>query len=317
MTDPRGSAVAERADPLLGVVVTVVDGGEAVARLLTALTTQRDPPPMDIVVPFDASIDEVAALAPRFPSVTFLPLGALATEAPLATASGQHELYDRRRSAALAATRGDLVAIVEDRGIPRPDWARVAVRLHRQPHAVIGGAIEPAPSRLVDWALHVCDFSRYALPFPARPVEWVSDVNVVYKRGALERTRPLWRERFHEPLVHWQLRTEGETLWLSPELVVDHHRIPRPLGRLVRERFGWGRLFGAIRTRAVGPGRRVLLTLAAPLVPVLLLARHARVRFRRGEGARFLAAIPILLLFLVAWTAGEATGQATGRTARR
>jgi hypothetical protein len=160
----------------------------------------------------------------------------------------------------------------------------------------------------------VCDYSRYSLPFAAGPVDWVSDVNVIYKRRALELTRSLWHERFHEPLVHWELQRRGEELRLDPSLVVDHHRAPAPLGRIVRERFAWGRLFGAIRARDLGLGRRVVLALASPLVPLVVLRRHARVQRRRGESGRLLRALPVLLLLLAAWSAGEAWGQLTGRS---
>lgn len=318
MTDPvTGSRSDTGHDPLLSVVVTIVDGPAALRRFLAALTRQIDPPPLEILVPFDASAAEVHALAGEFPTVTWLALGHLDTAAPITTAAGQHELYDRRRSAALAVARGDLVAILEDRGVPRPDWARTVVRLHREPWAVIGGAIEPAPCGLVEWALHVCDFSRYALPFASRSVDWVSDVNVTYKRHALERTRHLWQDRFHEPVVHWALQREGAALRLDPALVVDHYRTSRRFAVLVRERFDWGRLFGAIRAGAGGPLQRAGRVVATPLVPVVVLARHARVRIRRGETWRFVAALPVLLVLLAAWAAGEAWGLCTGRAAPR
>lgn len=301
-------------DPLLSVVVTIVEGGDALPRLLDALAAQRDPPPMEVLVPYDESVAEVRHLEPQYPGVRFLALGAVPTARPTHTAAGQHELYDRRRSAALRAARGELVAIVEDRGLPRADWARTAVILHQAPCAVIGGAIEPAPARLVDWALHVTDYSRYSLPFASRTVDWVSDVNVVYKRRALEATRELWTERFHEPAVHWALQRDGEELRLDPALVVVHRRTPAPLGRLLGERWHWGRLFGAIRGRGLSPAKRFLLAAAAPVIPFLLLVRHARVQWRRGDGGRFLLALPVLLLFLAVWTAGEAWGTLTTRT---
>lgn len=300
-------------DPLLSIVVTVVDGLPALGDFLAALRDQDDPPPLEVLVPYDDSVAEVAQLAPSFPAVTFLAIGPIPTTRPLASAAGQHELYDRRRAAGLARARGSLVAILEDRGVPRADWARTAVRLHAIPAMVIGGAIEPSAGRLLEWALHVCDFSRYSLPFPQREAEWVSDVNVVYKRIALESTRELWRERFAEARVHWELARRGETLLLSPELVVDHRRVPRRLGTLLRERRDWGRLFGATRAAEVPTGRRLLLCLAAPLVPPLLLWRHAKVWRRRGEGARFLRALPVLVMLLTAWTVGETIGQLTGR----
>lgn len=299
--------------PALSVVVTVVQGGDAVPRFLTALLNQDTAPSMEILVPVDASIREVLALQGRFPTVRFLDLGTLHTARAITTSGGQHELYDRRRAAALLAATGELVAILEDRGIPRADWARTAVELHRQPWAVIGGAIEPAPSGLMEWALYICDFSRYALPFEGGPAAWVSDVNVTYKRAALETTKSLWADRFHEPAVHWELQRRGEALRLQPEMVVDHERSRRPLGVLIIERFHWGRLFGYIRGQKVGRARGLLLVAGAPLVPLIVLMRHARVHVRRGDGWRFVQAAPAVLTFLVAWAVGEAFGTLTGK----
>lgn len=300
------------AAPLLSVVVTVVEGGAALPRFLRALLSQRDAPPLEILVPIDDSVSELLALQPDFPAVRFLDLGPLVTSGPRESARVQHELYDRRRTAALRAATGSIVAILEDRGIPRPDWARTVVRLHHQPWAVIGGAIEPASSsRLADWALHVCDFSRYSLPLTAGPSPWVSDVNVTYKRRALEATRSTWADRFHEPVVHWELLRQGEVLYLSPELIVDHYRAPRPLAQLVVERFQWGRLFGYIRARHSSRAQRAGQVLVSPLVPFLLLSRHARVQFRRGDARRLVKAVPLLLGFLAAWAAGEAVGAFT------
>lgn len=304
----------EGADPTLSVVVTIVDGGASLERLLGALLNQDDSPSLEVLVPHDATVGNLTPIQARFPTVTWLDLGPLSTERPASTATGQHELYDRRRAAGLAAARGELVAIVEDRGAPRADWARTAVRLHREhAAAVIGGAIEPVRSSLLNWAFWVCDFSRYGLPFPAGRARWVSDVNVTYKRAALESTRHLWRDRYQEPVVHWALESGGEVLYLTPELVVLHQLPPQRLLPLLPQRFDWGRLFGSIRARHATPIKRLVLTLMSPLVPFVVLARHGRIQFRRGEGLRFLRAIPLLLLMLTAWTAGETWGTVTGK----
>ena len=301
-------------DPLLSVVVTIVDGGAGLERLLDALDGQVESPPLELLIPYDATVGDVSALRRRYPGARWMDLGQLATARPAGTAAGQHELYDRRRAAGLAAATGSLVAILEDRGAPRGDWARTAVRLHRaHDAAVIGGAIEPVRSTLLNWAFWVCDFSRYGLPFAGGPARWVSDVNVTYKRAALEATRDLWRDRYQEPVVHWALESRGETLFLSPELVVLHLLPSQRLAELLPQRFDWGRLFGAIRGRTAGPAARLALVLRSPLVPLVLLARHGRVQFRRGEGRQYCRAVPILLLLLVAWTLGETWGTITGR----
>jgi hypothetical protein len=191
--------------PALSVIVTIVDGGDVLRRFLLALTRQGNPPPMQILVPYDASISETAEFRKEFPQLTFIDMGAVETVRSIRTAAGQHELYDRRRAAGLAVASGELIAILEDRAPPRASWASNVVRLHEQPYGVIGGAIECAPGDLLNWAIYACDFSRYALPFESGPRRWISDVNVSYKRRVIDETRAIWRERFNEALVHWAL----------------------------------------------------------------------------------------------------------------
>ncbi len=304
----------EEGAALLSVIVTIVDGGDVLRRFLEAITRQADAPPLEILVPWDASIPETAAMAEAFPTATFLDLGHIPTERPLRSAAGQHELYDRRRARGLAAARGDLIAILEDRGVPRPDWARNVARLHAQePFAVIGGAIEPAPSGPLNWAFYVCDFGRYGLPFESGPARWVSDVNVSYKRPALEATRALWEERFREPIVHWALLERGETLYLSADIVEENGRPPTTLGALLPERFDWGRLFGHIRAVRSGLLARLARALFGPLTVLVLLARHARTQRGKGRLGRYLRVLPLVSLLTIAWMAGEAWGLVTKR----
>lgn len=299
--------------PLLSVVVTIVDGGPVLRRFLNALTAQENPPALELIVPYDASVAaEVEAMAGDFPGVSFLNLGLITPEKPITSAAGQHELYDRRRANGLGAAKGDIIAILEDRGAPRPNWAATVVRLHGElPHAVIGGAIEPEPDSIVNWAFYVCDFGRYGLPFQSGPTDWVSDVNVTYKRPALEATRHLWKDRFREPIVHWHLLDKGEILYLSSDLVVDHKCPPMPLGKLLPQRFDWGRLFGHIRAMHMSTGKRFLMSLVGPLIPLRLVVRHGMTQASKGHGGRYILAIPAVLLLTICWTAGEVWGYVT------
>jgi hypothetical protein len=302
-------------DGLLSVVVTVVDGGAALRRCLTALTSQADAPAMELLVPYDSTITLVAQLAAEFPAVRFVDAGPPAGQPPFSSARGQHALIDRRRAVGLAAATGDLVGVVEDRGVPRPDWAAAAVRLHRAlPNLVIGGAVENGRDHWLNWAVYWCDFGRYQLPFDRGPRHYLTDVNVVYKRQALEQTRDIWREKYHEPLVHWALESAGETLLLTPELVVDQLRDGLTVTGLLKERLAWGRLFGSLRVRESSRVRRIALTAISPLLPALLFWRLIREQVRKGApSGRLLRVGPATLALLTAWAAGEALGYATGK----
>jgi hypothetical protein len=312
MTAPASASTA--GSPLLSVVVTIVDGGDVLRRCLNALGRQQDPPALEILVPYDASIAETAKLQSEYPHVTFVDMGVIRPRRPLHTAAGQHDLYDRRRAAGLAAARGDIVAIVEDRGAPRPQWARAVVRAHDQPRGAVGGAVQPVPDAgTLNWAFYVCDFGRYGLPFESGPVSWVTDINVSYRRAIVDATRELWKDGFREPIVHWAILERGESLYLSSDIVVEHGRPPIALGPLLRERFGWGRLFGEIRAEHVSPGKRAMYALVGPLLPFLLLVRHGRTQHRQGNLGRYVRTMPATALLLAAWVAGETWGVITKR----
>nr|WP_245220691.1 glycosyltransferase [Ruegeria sp. HKCCSP335] len=301
--------------PTLSIVVTIVDGGSYLRDFLLSVAAFEDPPPLDIIVPYDASVSDAADYAAEFPDVNFLDLGIITPARPITSEAGQHELFDRRRAAGLAAATGDVIAILEDRGHPHPDWARTVMRLHAETGKnVIGGAIDcKEPVSLLNWAFYVTDFGRYGLPFDSGPAEWVSDVNVTYNRKALEATRHLWKERFREPVVHWFLIEQGEELLLSNELVVDHVRPPATLGRLLPERFHWGRLFGHIRAMHMSGPKRLVYILSSPLIPPVLWVRHGLTQAGKGRLLRYLAALPYIIILTIAWTCGEVWGYITRR----
>lgn len=294
----------------LSVVVTVVDGGDALARCLRGLELQRDVPPLEVIVPWDRFAKGVEELEGSHPSAHFLALGSPATRRPALGAAGQHELFDIRRSAGLAAATGDLVAIVEDRGVPRPDWARQMIDLHTASagasFAAVGGAIANGRQSALAWAVYFCDYDRYQPPFAAGAVSWLSDTNVCYTRQALEATRTLWCERYHETTVHWALERTGATLWLSPAPVCDQLRDGLRLSDLLRERFAWGLLYGWTRARESSRVERAGLAVMTPLLPGLLwLRKLAAQRAGRPTLARFLRLAPLTWLLLAAWSAGE------------
>lgn len=308
---------------MLTVVVTVVDGGDALRRCLTGLLAQADAPHMEVLVPIDSTTAAESAVVAGMANsgghvVRCVELGQLLTSNPPSSTAGQHELIDRRRAAGLAAAHGEVVAIVEDRAVPKPDWAATAVRLHRQlPHLVIGGAVENGRQGLLESAVYFCDFGRYQRPFDPGPRHYVSDVNVVYKRRALELTRDIWRTRYHEPLVHWALERAGETLFLSPELVVEEHRDHLTSMGLLVERFAWGRLFGSLRVRDASAVRRLALAARSPLIPMVLFGRFLRDRVTKGARVgSILRVAPAVGLLVASWAAGEAAGYLTARSGR-
>ena len=310
--------MAEPSAPVLSVVVAPTAArGTFLAGALEALAAQRDAPVFETIVPVDESIAH-AALAARFPHVRFVPVAGTAGLSCSRDPGIAHEATDLRRAAGLAAARGEVVALTDEHARPRADWcARIAALHATAPHAAIGGAIENERDRALNWALFFYDAGRYQNPLAEGLAVFVSDLNVAYKRAALERVR-VWQPRYHETGLHDALRAAGETLWLARELVVGVDRGAMPLVDALRERFGWARLYAGRRAHEVAPHVRALLCAGAPALALLLLARQAQLALARGRHrAAFLRALPLLALLDLTASAGELVGYLTGRATPR
>ena len=294
------------------VVVTIVDGGEQLRRCLLALAPQAGNPAVEVLIPCDDTVGNLGTLQGEFPGFRFLPLGRLSTVRSTGSPAGQHELIDQRRAAALAAATGDVVAMLEDRGVPRRDWVGALLDLHtRLPHPAIGGAIEWAGQGVLSWAVYACDFGRSRSAQPEGPREFLSSCNLSYKRPAIEAAGSLWRERYHETQVHDALRRAGGVLWFAPGAVVEQARSGLRLVPLLAERFAWGRRYAVTRADRASRPERLLRTLTALLLPALLYLRIL-LRHAPETPARVLRATPALLLLLSAWSLGEGAGYFTG-----
>lgn len=296
--------------PVLSVILTIVEGEPALSRCLQALVEQQDAPPFEVLVPYDDTVKELAELAVRFPQFIFMPLGALISTATPKDAFEEHELFDRRRAEGMKAARGRFIAILEDRGAPKPDWARAMIEEHtRREAAAIGGGMENAASTSMGRALFACDCGRYQPPFEEGEVEYASDLNICYTREALDSVRHLWSERYQETRVNWALRDSGKRLLLSSRPLIVHKRGPQKLSRVLGERMHWGRVFAIQRGERWSPSRSLLAAAGTVVLPAILLLRHTRAMRAKGwSNAELMSALPSFLMILPAWALGEALG---------
>ncbi len=295
---------------MLSVILTVVEGEPALSRCLDALAAQADAPPFEVLVPYDDTVAQVAALAQRYPQFRFMNLGALISTPKPKDAFEEHELFDRRRAEGMKAAKGRLIAILEDRGAPQPDWVKAMVEAHAAtPAAAIGGGMLNAATSPIGRALFACDCGRYQPPFQEGEVEYASDLNICYTREALDSVRDLWSERYQETRVNWTLRDKGQRLLLSSRPMIVHKRGAAPLSRILGERMHWGRVFAIQRGERWTPARSLIAAAATVILPFMLLLRHAKAMRAKGAGLGYIAgAIPAFMVILPAWSLGEALG---------
>jgi hypothetical protein len=300
----------------LSIVLIKSGNLDTMRRSLERLEPQVQGRPYEILAPVDQFFGDYRDLARRFPQVRFLPLENTPTRSTPGSFLHRHDLFEFRVACGLSASQGEVVGLLQDTFLPDPDWCRKTLEAHRLPHAVIGGGVEHGGKGVLGWAVYFLEFSRYMAPIQEGPVEYISDVNVSYKRRAVDLLRPLFRPRYNEAVAHWSLRNRGEVIWQYPAMVVRQDRGKLTVRQLVGERLSWGSVFGAARHHEVSPGKRALYILGSPLIPALRIARIARKVFGSGRNiGPFLVCLPTLAFMAVLWTVGELAGTITGRPA--
>jgi hypothetical protein len=269
---------------------------------------------MEIIVPVFTTLDDITRLAWNRPPVRAIAMETLPPGADPSDSRLDHLLYDRKRAAGIAAARGEIIALTEDQMIPDPGWCAALAKAHCAPYGAIGGAVGNAGKGNLHLALFLCDFGKYERPFLPGPATSLTDQNVSYKRGPIERIRHVWEDSYDETAVHKALESSGETLWLNPDLLVRQDRGQLSLREQLRERFDWGRVFGGRRAQSVPGLHRALLLIMSPLIPALIVWRRTITAYRKGlSPMRILRVIPALSVLALFWTLGEAEGYLTGR----
>ncbi len=293
----------------LTILITVVSGKKALSNCLKALYFQVDFDDTEIIVPFDKWSESVGELKREFPEVNFHYIEDLGLAASDKITSHQHRLYDRRRSVGLNLSSGKIIAMTEDHAIPAKDWCQQILKLHEQPFGVIGGAVENRIDNPLNWAWYYCDFGRYGKPLADIEPEYVSDINVAYKRDAIMSVRNLWQETYSETTVHWAMRSQGEKFLLDERMVVYQKRPKIKLSKAFRERIDWGRIFAETRAKKMAFSKRLIYSAGATLLPPLLLFRLFKHMKRQKRTFQQIAkTLPVALILLTGWSLGEMFG---------
>ena len=279
----------------LSVVVPTVNGLGDLIGCIAALEAQKDVPLEILVV--DRLGDQVRAdVARRFPDAKIIPVPRDTT-------------IPRMRELAFAAATGDAVAVIEDHVIVPPGWARALLDARRETGAVVGGSIDNAArSSVVDWAAFLCEYSHCITPLPAGPTTALPGNNVIYDRALLERYRDTIAAGKWENHLHDAMHRDGVPMVLRPEIGVGHKK-HYTVGEYLSQRFLYARSYAGERVKGMPLAKRLSYGAAAFALPPLLMYRTVtRVLAKRRYRMQLLLSIPLLVLFIASWTAGEIVG---------
>jgi hypothetical protein len=283
--------------PGLSVVIASVNGFPYLERCLDSL--ERRAPDAEVIVADWTDSDTRRQVSDRWPRVKLLSF-----DEPMAV--------PELRAAGIAHARAPYVAVIEDHCVVRDGWAGRIRAAHGRGHAVVGGAVRNgATRRLRDWAAFFCEYSEHMEPLPAGPTSSLTGMNVSYDRTAIEAMAPLLEEGRWETWLHPHLLEQGISLHAESDMALEHVK-DFGFREFVSQRYHYARSHAGMRNEELG-AKRLIYVLGSPALVPLLYARIARNVFRkRRHRARFLAATPLVLVYLAVWSFGEAVGYALG-----
>ena len=283
--------------PELSVVVASVNGAPYLERCLEALTAWA--PHAEVVVA-DATDPITREQVQRgWPAVDVLSF-----EKPMAV--------PELRAAGIAHARGAYVAVIEDHCVVHQGWAAAVLRAHRAGHSVVGGEIRnAATTRLRDWAAFYCEYSEHMDPLATGPATSLPGMNVSYDRRALESMSELLAAGRWETWLHPHLQRAGFDFHVPPGMVLDHDK-DFGVREFAGQRWHYARAHAGLRNADLGR-KRILYAAGSPLIAPLILSRIVgNVRSRPRHLRRFLLASPLVIAYLLIWSAGEGVGYAIG-----
>ena len=290
-------SVESRSESLqISVVIGTKNANRSIEACLKSLLAQTETVKAEIIVA-DASTDGTAELvAAEFPTITLFQ-------------NKPDLLVPQLWKQGLDAAQAPVVAFTIGQCVPVSDWLVQALKALDKTAVAVGGPLHgPEHGGNIDWALYFSRYSRFLPGSPARSIDDIAGDNAAYKVAALQQCRPEWQTGFWENMVNARLVANGQTLLWAPEMAVTF-RAAEKLSDIVRTRFRHGRNYGSTRLGNTLP-KRVVRFFASPLlVPVLLSRIYRRVKEQQPDWLpRFWRSLPGLMVILLAWSTGEASG---------
>ncbi|MGH9947870.1 MAG: glycosyltransferase [Pyrinomonadaceae bacterium] len=218
-------------------------------------------------------------------------------------------------SAGISRSKGEIIAITDSTCVAADDWLASILKAHELAYPVIGGSVEMSggSGSLTDWAAYFCDYGQFMLPTESGMVAAIPGNNFSIKRPVLEKGREFVENGFWKTLWCRKLQSDGIELFSEPKISVSRRENHKLAAFLVR-RFCQGRCFAGMRAEEFSRIKRFVYTIGSPLLPIFFFIRTVSPVFRkRRHVGKLLLSIPVIILAVVWWAAGEASGYFAGK----
>ncbi len=291
--------------PLLSVVINIIENYAIFRRMVDYLRKQTRHKEIEIVIVTTpqglATIDE-ADFVP-FHSYQMVRLENMLTVGVGFTAGITH-------------ARAAIVVMAEDHAYPNPQWAEALIAAHQQDYSAVGPAMANAnPATRISWANFFLCFIEWFDPAAGHDVDALPGHNTSYKRDILMSFgQSLLPDLLSsERTLHYKLKERQYRLYLEPGAQIAHVNIAKFIPYLSHS-FDGGRIFGNLRSRDWPLVKRLIYTIAAPLVPLVRLYRihKALIRTKDDQHQLFWWTLGLLVLGLCTHAFGEVIGYLAG-----
>ena len=287
--------------PSISVVVASIVGAPFVDNCLRSLEKQSRELKAEVIVVACGTREHADRIARSFPWVAVLHVA-------------ERETIPQLRRRGVLAAGGEVVAVIEEHCIAVEDWLKQALAgLASGPYVAAGGPVaDNSYKRMRDWVVYFVEYNG-SLPPAASGETWqLNGANIAYRRQVLVENEQLLGLGYWEASLHPHLFAKGAKFVSLPAMVVRHCG-PFNYGYYLQQRYWFSRAFAGHRARTLSATQKIAYLGAAPVVPLLLLARMwSRVREKQCRVSEFVQSLPLVVPALFVLVAGEWVGYAAG-----
>ncbi len=287
----------------LSIVIAAHNAEQVIAVCLTALAQQIDPQLDEIIVADSSSDGTPGIVNASLPTSRLIHF-----DEPLT--------IPQLRGRGIAASKGEIVAILDPYSIVSAGWAQEVVKVHRErPNAIIGGTVDlhnEEHGGIFDWALYINEYGMFMSPAPEGEMEILPGSNISYKRNVLFDGETPRHSEFWKTFINKNTESAGSALWLAPAIHVGLWK-PIPFLDFLLSRYDHGRCFAGMRSQHASVVERFYRAVTAPVLPFVFLYRWGkRYWSRKRRRKEFLLTLPLQFLLFGNWALGEFLGYCFG-----
>lgn len=299
---------AKQEDVFLSIVIPSYNSRDWLPICLDSLQDQVTRPDVEVIIVDSSPEDVTPFLQEKFPFVTTYHL--------------EKRAYPgTARTAGISRARGRVIAFIDTDCQADNEWVSNIIAAQQNGKNVVGGPVaNGTPGSYIGTSEYLLEFSELVPAMPEGVVRFIPTCNISFKKTVYEKIGKIEDTiKGSDALFCRRINLLGEAIHFMRAIQVRHHN-RLALKKVLRNQYqiGFGGALVRMMENQVG-GILVKLPILIPLIPVartLLISR----RFFRHDKALFLkfwTHYPVILLGLIAYTAGFWNGVRSGKREKK